>query len=235
MAWIVFVVVAVVVVGLILFLIWASADVRSGIYIGMLCRIHTERRVVALTFDDGPDEKMTPRVLDILKYFGVRATFFVVGKRAAEYPDLVRRMVREGHTVANHTATHPATLPLKRSRAIVEEIEYTRTMVERLTNLRMRLFRPPFGVTNPNVARAVRQTGVVSVGWSIRSLDSVPGDRQRVLDRIVRHLHPGGVVLLHDRLDGADWLLVYLIKELQKRNYTTVTVDELFEIEAYEK
>lgn len=217
------------------FLVWASADVRSGIYLGMLCRTMTHRRVVALTFDDGPDAEETPRVLDVLKRHGVRATFFVVGERIEAHPELLLRMLSEGHTIGNHTSTHTASLPLKRSRTIAEEIDRTRTLVTRLTGFRMRLFRPPFGVTNPNVARAVRRTGVVSVGWSIRSLDTMKGDRQRVLERILSHLHPGGVVLLHDRVEGAAELLDKLLVELKARNYTAATVDELFEIEAYEK
>ena len=86
------------------FLVWASADVRSGIYLGMLCRTTTHRRVVALTFDDGPDAEETPRVLDVLKRHGVRATFFVVGERIEAHPELLLRMLSEGHTIGNHTA-----------------------------------------------------------------------------------------------------------------------------------
>ena len=103
MSWIVLITLIVAVTA---FLVWASADVRSGIYLGMLCRTTTHRRVVALTFDDGPDAEETPRVLDVLKRHGVRATFFVVGERIEAHPELLLRMLSEGHTIGNHTLNH---------------------------------------------------------------------------------------------------------------------------------
>ena len=97
-------IVAIIIIGAVsAFLVWASADVASNVYRNTLCRGRNDERVVALTFDDGPDEQMTPRVLDVLNERNIKATFFLVGEKVERHPELVRRMVAEGHIVANHT------------------------------------------------------------------------------------------------------------------------------------
>ena len=85
-----------------LFLVWASADIGSNIYLKTICKGNSEDQVAALTFDDGPDEVMTERVLDVLKRHNIKATFFLIGEKVDKYPHIVRRMVKEGNTVANH-------------------------------------------------------------------------------------------------------------------------------------
>lgn len=231
MAWIV----AILLFGLIAALVWASADIGSGVYLKALCRAERADRVVALTFDDGPDEDYTPRVLDLLKRHGVRATFFVVGEQARQNPELIHRLVAEGHTVANHSYYHLPQSTLWSSRRYTEELFRCNDVVARLTGLRIRLYRPPFGVTNPPIARAVKNLGLIPVGWSVRSLDTVTKNSDRVVDRVMRGLRGGDVILLHDRLENSEELLEKLLTALQAQNYTTATVDELFKIEAYEK
>lgn len=231
MAW----VIAILLLGVVAALVWASADIGSGVYLKALCRAESADKVVALTFDDGPDEDYTPRVLDLLKRYGVRATFFVVGEQARQNPELIHRLVAEGHTVANHSYYHLPQSTLWSSRRYTEELFRCNDVVARLTGLRMRLYRPPFGVTNPPIARAVKNLGLIPVGWSVRSLDTVTKNSDRVVDRVMRGLRGGDVILLHDRLEHSEELLEKLLTALQAQNYTTATVDELFKIEAYEK
>lgn len=231
MAW----VVSILLLGVIVALVWASADVGSGVYLRTLCRVPRAERVVALTFDDGPDKEHTPRVLDLLKREGVTATFFVVGAKAEQNPELIRRIVAEGHTVANHSYHHLPQSTLLSSHRYAEELERCEEVVVRLTGLRMRLYRPPFGVTNPLLARAVKGLGLVTVGWSVRSLDTVSTDADRVVRRIMKRVCGGDVILLHDRLENAEEVLEKLLTALQDANFTTTTVDKLFKIDAYEK
>lgn len=231
MAW----VIVILLLGVLAALVWASADIGSGVYLKALCRAESADRVVALTFDDGPDEDYTPRVLDLLKRYDVRATFFVVGEQARQNPELIHRMVAEGHTVAGHSYYHLPQSTLWSSQRYTEELFRCNDVVARLTGLRMRLYRPPFGVTNPPIARAVKNLGLIPVGWSVRSLDTVTKDTDRVVDRVMRGLRGGDVILLHDRLENSEELLEKLLTALQAQNYTTATVDELFKIEAYEK
>lgn len=231
MAW----VIVILLLGVLAALVWASADIGSGVYLKALCRAESADKVVALTFDDGPDADSTPRVLDLLKRHGVRATFFVVGEQARQNPELIHRLVAEGHTVAGHSYYHLPQSTLWSSQRYTEELFRCNDVVARLTGLRMRLYRPPFGVTNPPIARAVKNLGLIPVGWSVRSLDTVTKDTDRVVDRVMRGLRGGDVILLHDRLENSEELLEKLLTALRTQHYTTATVDELFKIEAYEK
>lgn len=231
MAW----VIVILFIGVVAALVWASADVGSGVYLKALCRVERTDRVVALTFDDGPDAEQTARVLDLLKRRGVHATFFVVGERARQHPELIHRMVAEGHTVANHSFFHLPQSTLWSKQRYAEELFACNDVVARLTGLRMRLYRPPFGVTNPPIARAVKSLGMIPVGWSVRSLDTVIKDADRVVERVMKRLRGGDVILLHDRLENATELLEKLLPALQAQNYTTTTVDKLFKVDAYEK
>lgn len=231
MAW----VIVILLLGVLAALVWASADIGSGVYLKALCRAESADKVVALTFDDGPDADATPRVLDLLKRYDVRATFFVVGEQARQNPELIHRMVAEGHTVAGHSYYHLPQSTLWSSQRYTEELFRCNDVVARLTGLRMRLYRPPFGVTNPPIARAVKNLGLIPVGWSVRSLDTITKDTDRVVDRVMRGLRGGDVILLHDRLENSEELLEKLLTALQTQHYTTATVDELFKIEAYEK
>ena len=225
----------VIVVIVVAFFVWASADIGSGVYLKTLCRKHTDEPFVALTFDDGPDAVMTPRVLDVLDRYGVKAAFFLVGGKVRKYPDIVRRIVNDGHTVGNHTYTHSVMFPLSGGRSVRKEIEDTQNAVGNIAGIRMKLFRPPFGVTNPVIGKAVRYCGLQAIGWSVRSFDTFEGrDRTEVCRRIGRKLHNGAVLLLHDRCKDADVLLESVLKEIKARNMQVVTLDKLFDIEKYE-
>ena len=216
-------------------LVRGSASVRASWYLRMRCRARRAGRRVALTFDDGPDPQRTPAVLDLLARQGVRATFFVVGARAEAHPELVRRMATEGHVVGNHSYTHSWRFPLRSLGRTMEELRRTGEVLHRITGRQPRLFRPPFGVTNPSIARAVRRLGLDPVGWSIRSLDTMGQSPERVAARILRRLHPGAVILLHDRCAGSERLVGLLVEGLRSRGLEPVTLPELFDIEAYEK
>lgn len=220
---------------LLVFLVWASADVGSNVYLRTLCRSQTDEKVLALTFDDGPDEEMTPKVLDVLATYGIKAAFFLVGCRVEANPKLVRRMVDEGHTVGNHTYSHSGFSPLKSCSAVEREISRCGEAIETAVGKRPRLFRPPFGVTNPPIARAVRRLKLQSIGWSVRSLDTITSrNRRKICNFVLKNLHPGAVVLLHDGCEDSDVLLDLLIREVLSRGYSFVPLVELLNVEAYE-
>jgi peptidoglycan/xylan/chitin deacetylase (PgdA/CDA1 family) len=215
-------------------LFWASADVDSGIYIDTLCKGADDRRCVSLTFDDGPDEVMTPKVLDVLKENGIKATFFIIGSKAEKHPELISRIVEEGHIVGGHSWAHKSNFPIQSSNEICHELLKSENMICGITGKSMRLFRPPFGVTNPLISDAVEANGYITVGWSIRSLDTDSDkDRNIILERIVKRLHNGAVILLHDRCACSDELLRMLITALREKNYDIIGLDEMFNIEPY--
>lgn len=227
--------VAIIVLCLLVWGVWASADVGSNVYVKSLCKGDKKDKVVSLTFDDGPCERMTPAVLDILKKYHIRATFFLVGSKVEKNPDLVRRMIEEGHLIGNHTYLHQGTFPLGSQEAVKKEIALCNEVLFSVTGLRPKCFRPPFGVTNPMIGKAVKALGLQTIGWSIRSMDTVASiSREDICARVKERLHPGAIVLLHDRCADADKLLERLIVEIQEQGYGFISLDEMLKIDVYE-
>lgn len=223
------------VLSLTVFLVWASSDIGSNIYLKTVCSKETDEKVVSLTFDDGPDREMTPRVLDVLKEYGIRATFFLIGKNADKYPDIVKRIVAEGHIVANHTYSHKGTFPLSSHSCVRKELTDCNNSIKAIIGKKPKLFRPPFGVTNPIIGKEARNAGFQTIGWSIRSLDTIEGrSRKEVCDSIVANLHPGAIILLHDRCKDTDILLHNLIPSIIERGYSFIPIDEILKDDIYE-
>lgn len=156
----------------------------------------TDQPHAVLTFDDGPDPEVTPRLLDLLAAHDLRAVFFVVGEQVARAPGLVERMVSEGHVVGNHSWSHPWLVRLSRRR-IREEVERCQRAVEEVTGAAPSLFRPPYGQRDFRVNRVARELGLTSVLWS-RNLRDYHGSSPEVLARRLARVRPGEVVLCHD-------------------------------------
>ena len=152
---------------------------------------------VALTYDDGPDPETTPALLDLLKRRGVVATFFLVGERVRAHPEIVRRCVREGHLVANHSDSHSNRTNLFGSARMRREIAACQAAVLEATGVEPRHYRPPIGLMNLFVASAAASNGLEIVAWSVRSLDT--SCDIRATKRVAAGLAPGAILLLHDR------------------------------------
>lgn len=209
------------------FLVWASTDVGSGVYVKAFCRGSKVRREVALTFDDGPSGN-THEVLDVLREYGVKATFFLVGREVERYPELAQRIVRDGHDVGNHTYSHSWTFPLRKGAAVRGELQRCSVSMERVLGFSPTLFRPPFGVTNPVIGRVVRSLQLRAVGWSIRSFDTLRRrSRRRTAKRVLMRLDGGAVILLHDRCDGSGALVRELIEGIAAQGYTFTTIGRM--------
>lgn len=159
--------------------------------------VETADTVVALTYDDGPDPAHTPGLLDLLADRGVRATFFVLADAADAHPDLVRRIVAEGHELALHGADHIslASLPAREAVAVVAD---AKRRVEAVAGVPIRLFRPPYGHHSPGLLRGSRALGLDVVIWSGWAEDWYDDDPAAVSARALRSTHPGGILLLHD-------------------------------------
>ncbi len=185
--------------------VYAAARIDCGIFIDAQCSIAPQEGIL-LTFDDGPDAEVTPRVLDVLDKHGHKAVFFVVGAKAARHPEIVREIAARGHQIGNHTYSHSPYANFLGAKHLRREIEEADEAIAAATGVRPTLFRPPLGISTHFMRRVLLATGHKAMGWSIRSLDTCRGPRQAVLDRVVRRLRPGNIVLLHDRLEGAEWL-----------------------------
>lgn len=183
-------------------------------------------RCVALTFDDGPDPVYTPKLLDLLREKGVKATFFVVGKRADQYPEIVRRAWTEGHLIANHTWSHDPLFCFLMPRRLRSEIERGSESIRRSCGFRSRLFRSPVGLRHPLLAPCLEVLEMEYISWSIRTLDTFTTNSNILAERILNKAASGDIILLHDHLPrGTDAMLQALprvIDELRKRGFDFV-------------
>ncbi|MFL6567555.1 MAG: polysaccharide deacetylase family protein [Chthoniobacterales bacterium] len=182
-----------------LLLLYATLVPASQWWGPVITRFATNGDEVWLTIDDGPSPAHTMQILDLLKQFDARATFFVIGQRAEQHPHLITEILTRGHTVANHTFTHPSGRfwcagPAKIRNEIDRCAETLRTTPERPALF----FRSPVGIKNMFVHPALTRRGLKLIGWSVRGLDTIKRDPQRVVDRIERFVRPGAIILLHE-------------------------------------
>jgi peptidoglycan-N-acetylglucosamine deacetylase len=180
---------------------------------------------VALTFDDGPDPVDTPKLLDLLREKNVKATFFVIGKRADQYPEIVRRAWAEGHLIANHTWSHYSLFCFLTPRRLRAEIERGTESVRRSCGFRPRFFRSPVGLRHPLLAPYLRDAGLEYVSWTIRTRDTLTANSS-VLARRILKAASGDIILLHDHLPGGTHamleVLPRVIDELRERGFQFV-------------
>jgi peptidoglycan/xylan/chitin deacetylase (PgdA/CDA1 family) len=181
---------------------FAPATTALGPVISELPRGSVERGEVALTFDDGPDVDLTPRVLDLLDEAGAKATFFCVGARARAHPHVVREIASRGHAVENHAFGHSRAMGFWGVGRMVRDIGDAQKALADITGQAPKFFRAPFGIRTPLTEPALARLGLRCVAWNVRSLDSVDRRAERVAARVIRRLAPGSIVLMHDGLEG---------------------------------
>ena len=197
---------------------WGVFDIRLSYFVKTQYFLKGRpAKAVVLTFDDGPSE-LTPQFLDLLQQYNAKAVFFCVGEQIQKYPEVVKRMQAEGHLVANHTFTHQPKNILH-AKALANEILHTDETLAHL-DIVPPYFRPPYGITSPPVARAIRATAKKAIGWDVRSLDTVIHDEDKLFHRIVRKLTNGNIILMHDRLPHTLTVLERLLQYLKENNYT---------------
>jgi peptidoglycan-N-acetylglucosamine deacetylase len=179
-------------------LLWGTLAPNARLFGPVLSRLPTQEKAVWLTIDDGPSDD-TPALLDLLDAHGAKATFFLVGERAAARPELVGEIARRGHGIGNHSHTHPqARFWALGPREMRREITSCQQVLQGITGATPVWFRAVVGHTNPFVSAPLRDLGLARVAWSARGYDAVDGDVRRVLGRIAADLAPGAIVLLHE-------------------------------------
>lgn len=189
--------------------------------------VQTTRPVVALTFDDGPHPEYTPKLLDILRHHGVRATFYVIGRNVEAHPDIARRIVSEGHEIANHSWSHPALTSLSAAR-LKQEVESTSAVIEKVTGRRPTNIRPPYGAINERVRQILfNEHGLDVIMWSVDPLDWKRPGSSVVAQRLVDGAAPGGILLAHDIHPGTIEAMPETITRLKAKGYGFATVSQL--------
>ncbi|AIS52978.1 hypothetical protein TKV_c18280 [Thermoanaerobacter kivui] len=188
----------------------------------------TSKKVVYLTFDEGYENGYTPKILDILKENNVKAAFFVTGPYIKQQADLVKRMVKEGHIVGNHTVNHPS-LPTMPDEKVKEEITKLGDMFSELTGKEMRYFRPPKGEYSERTLYLTKSLGYRTVFWSLAMADwqPLPGGPEESYNTVMKRIHPGAVILLHAVSKDNALALDRIIKGIKAEGYEFKTLDDI--------
>ncbi|WP_245856227.1 polysaccharide deacetylase family protein [Paenibacillus rigui] len=194
--------------------------------------VPTEEKMMALTFDDGPDPADTPQILDLLKQYDVKATFFLIGNKAERYPELVQREVAEGHELGNHTYHHAYFNRGVTERRIHDELGKAQEAIYRISGQKPQLFRPPGGYYNEMLIQTARKEGFMVVMWSwhMDTLDWDTPGVHKITSKVLKNARNGDIVLFHDYVEGRTETIAALkqiLPELKQRGYKFVTVSEL--------
>ena len=216
-----------------LILFWGSYDVSSNFYFDVICEGKTKEKQIAISFDDGPAREYTPHILQILKEENVPAAFFCIGKRIAQNESLLKQVHEAGHIVGNHSYSHATWFDLFSADRMYQDLKATDAIIQKVIGVKPKLFRPPYGVTNPNLRKAVIEGKYISVGWNIRSLDTVITDHQRLLLKVTKALKPGAVVLFHDTGKAIQSVLPAFIELARQEGFEFVRLDKLLKLEPY--
>lgn len=194
-----------------------------------------DKKVVALTFDDGPDDTYTPRILEILNQQDVKATFFLVGSRIKDYPSVVSQLVAGGHQIAGHGWTH-TNYRIKTPEEIKQDLANLASAFQKYSGMEPVMFRPPYGELSVETMNQLVDSGYTAVGWTADSLDWYSGTVDRILLNTLINTRPGSIILMHStgvNLDATVKALPELIYTLKAQGYSFVTVADLLGRPAY--
>ena len=210
---------------------YASSTIQANYFIKS---VHAgKKKSIALTFDDGPDPVFTPRILKILDEKNISATFFVIGKKAEKYPELLQQIVDEGHEIANHSYSHHPMIAFFSTSRLTADIARCSEVIQKAIGKMPAFFRPPFGVTNPRYASALIENNLLSIGWSLRSMDTTTKSKNKLIDRVISKLKHGDIVLLHDHLPVTADALEELIGQIIERDIIIQPLSKVINKEHY--
>lgn len=194
-------------------------------------QVNITQPVVAMTFDDGPHPSLTPKLLDILKAKNIKCTFFVIGENAKAYPNIIRRIIAEGHEIAAHTYTH-CSLTSRSDDQIRSELKRSEEVLMAAANYRPQLIRPPYGAINTRIKQLMfSEFGYSTIMWSVDPQDWRRPGVSVVTSRLVNGAHPGAIMLAHDIHPPTIQAMPAMFDQLLAKGYQFVTVSQLMNME----
>ena len=227
--------------GIIVFVIWFCVFFDQAILNrrGTVYRVPSGQKKIALTFDDGPSPIWTPLILDELKKADAKATFFMIGYHVQMYPDIARRVAKEGHMIGNHGFAHSVVLYYTLAE-IEEEIKYTEFVIRDITGQTTKVFRPPKAWLRKDIKKKIKSMGYDVVLWSLNSKDWVSFNHQHTVNFLMPRIKDGDIILFHDSgnilsREGGDRTqtvkaVSLLIAQLKEKGFECVTVPELLNV-----
>lgn len=184
---------------------------------------------IALTFDDGPHPRYTPKILEILKKYNIKATFFSVGINAYYYPDTLKKVIAAGHEIGNHTYTHPKVCKIEKGR-LQKEIEDCENILYEFGEYKTKLFRPPEGMIDGDILNIINDLDYDVILWDIDTRDWAHTPPDQIAQKVIKNISSGDIILMHDYIgvnSPTCEALELFIPELLKKGYKFVTVSEL--------
>jgi peptidoglycan/xylan/chitin deacetylase (PgdA/CDA1 family) len=212
---------------------FGTLNISFNYFFHSYCNSSTSKKEIALTFDDGPHPDITPQLIKLLDLHNIPATFFCTGKNALAYPEIISSMHQNNHLIGNHSYGHSVFFDLFLSTRMQKEIVDTNEVLEKITGKIPLLFRPPYGITNPLLRKAIKKTNMTSVGWSLRPFDSTMNTKY-VISKLKSNTSAGDIVLFHDTNPDIISILEDYIIWLQKNDFKIVSLTNLLNISAYE-
>jgi peptidoglycan-N-acetylglucosamine deacetylase len=205
----------------------------SNFHHPVICYGKTAEPFVSLTFDDGPEPLKTRLVINVLKKHQVKATFFCIGRKILGNESVIKHLFDDGHLVGNHSYSHSRWFDLFSSGTMRAELNETDRLISNITGKSPLFFRPPYGVVNPLVSNTLQKMHWKAICWNIRSLDTLKKDPRKTMHKIINHLKPGSIILLHDFTPFTEHHLDELISRIQEAGYRIVPLDVLLKLPAY--
>ena len=215
-------------------IIYGSSVIQANFFAPAYCAANSAEKIIALSFDDGPHKEYTPKVLSLLAQHHATATFFVIGKNIQGNESLLKQIITEGHSIGNHSYTHGFFIDFKNVQGFKDELNQTAELVFSIIGKRMKLFRPPYGVTTPNLAKAAKLLDYSIIGWNIRSLDTTNDTVEIITQRVQTQIKSGAIILFHDTSAKTIEALKQTLNFAQENGYKIVSVEQLLKIKAYE-
>jgi len=213
-----------------LLLTLGASKIQMNFYLDAIIHGNQSEAKVALTFDDGPDRKTTAALLKILEKHQIKVAFFCIGSKINGNEHIIKDIIEKGHLIGNHSWSHAFLFDFFLPAKMIREIKRTDALIKRITGAQVKFFRPPYGVTNPFLSRALKRTGHTIVGWSLRTFDTTQ-NRQRILRRIKTQLKNGDIILFHDANPETIELLEDAIQIIKDKGMKIVGLDELLKID----
>lgn len=217
---------------LLIFAIYASANVCSQVYLKTHCKGKGKEKRIAISFDDGPHPEITVKIHQLLKKHAVTATFFCKGSMVRAHPEILKAADDAGHIIGNHSYAHGWNFGFLSKKKVEKDIRKTNVIIHKTIGKSPLLFRPPFGVTNPPIGKAMRKLKMQAVGWTVRSMDtSLPKDK--VLKKVNKRISAGAIFLFHDNQSKTPEILEGFLQAVKEKGFTVVSLPEILEINAY--
>jgi peptidoglycan-N-acetylglucosamine deacetylase len=188
--------------------------------------VDTKEKKVAISFDAAWGAEKTPQILDLMKKYNIKTTFFLVGFWVDKHPDMVKRIVAEGHEIGNHSSTHPDFRKIPKEK-MIEELKITNDKIKALIGKDTTLFRPPFGEYNNNVIETSNSEGYQVIKWSVDSLDWKDLSPGQMYKRVAEDIEPGDIVLFHNNGKYTVEALPDIIEKIQKDGFKIVPISEV--------